>query len=61
MIMKRLLLRTVILLTAGTCVLVGAYSGDGGTQDRPRTSAVGISSLLSDFDPMNAAVFRFFL
>jgi xylan 1,4-beta-xylosidase len=55
--MKRLLAKTVLLLTAGTCLLFGAYDGEGGKQDRPRTSTVGLTDKPTTFaNPINLSV-----
>jgi xylan 1,4-beta-xylosidase len=57
MTMKRLLVKIVLLLTAGTGLLLGAYSGDGGTQVRPRTSTVGVTDKPTTFsNPINLSV-----
>src|SRR5512136_3014066 len=55
--MKTLLIKAVILLSAGTCLLFGAYSGAGGKQDRSKPSTVGTTDKPMTFcNPINLSV-----
>ncbi len=54
---KRLLLKVVVLLSAGTCLVLGACSGDGGRQDSPKTPAAAITDKPMTFcNPINLTV-----
>jgi len=55
--MKTLLVKVVLVLSAGTCLLFAAYSGDAGTQDRSKTPSVGMTDKPITFcNPINLSV-----